>query len=271
MAVIKRFYYSFVLAWKIWSNWAQWWIFFGYLLVRPIFGVAILYMVIYFAQGNKAMDFFYWVLAGNALFQILSGTSTGMVWTILDDRDFYETLVPIYIAPGSFLEKVIGRSLGVGITGIFTSFFVLSLAFIFGANYLLKSSFFYYIILFLFTGIGFGLILASFSLFIGNGAGYLIEGTISALQLISGISFAPQLLPDFLQKLAFINPFLYLIEGGRRSLGLPSFFINEISSENLIYYSLITSVITIAIGILTLLLSEKIARRNGAFTRKINY
>ncbi|MGC8870363.1 MAG: ABC transporter permease [Brevinematia bacterium] len=271
MAVIKRFYYSFILGWKIWSNWAQWWVFLGYLLIRPIFGVAIFYMVIYFAQGNKAIDFFFWVLAGNALFQILSGTSTGLVWTIFDDRNFYETLVPIYIAPGSFLEKIVGRSFGGGITGIFTSFFILFLSFIFGAPYLLKLSFIFYTLLFLFTGIGFGLILASFSLFMGEGAGYLIEGTISALQLISGVSFAPDLLPNFLQKIAFINPFLYLIEGGRRSLGLSSFFIKEISSEKLIYYSLLTSIITIIIGIFIFLIVEQKARKNGAFTRKTNY
>lgn len=271
MAIIKRLYYFFVLGWKIWSDWAQWWVFLGYLLIRPIFGVAIFYMVIYFAQGNKGMNLFFWILSGNALFQILSGTSTGMVWTIFDDRNFYETLIPIYISPGSFLEKVIGRSLGVGVTGIFTSFFILLLAFLLGANYSIKPSFFYYVLLFLLTGIGFGLILASFSLFMGEGAGYLIEGTISALQLISGVSFAPQLLPNFLQKIAFINPFLYLIEGGRRSLGLSSFFIQEISSERLVYYSLLTSLLTIIIGITTFLISEKIARKNGALTRKTNY
>lgn len=194
-----------------------------------------------------------------------------MVWTIFDDRNFYETLVPIYITPGSFLVKVIGRSFGIGITGIFNALFILLLGIILGANYSLKSSFIYYILLFLLTGIGFGLILASFSLFMGEGASYLIESTISALQLISGISFAPQLLPNFLQKIAYINPFLYLIEGGRRSLGLTSFFIQEISSEKLIYYSFVTSVLTIIMGIITFLISEKIARKNGAFTRKTNY
>jgi len=247
-----------VLGWKIWTNWTEWYWFLLYSFVRPLFMVEILFLVVYFARGKEAMDYFYFILAGNLLFYILSGTSSGMVWTIFDDRNFYETLIPIYIAPGSFLFKIIARSFGVGFSEMFSAFVILFLFILLGSSYQLSHSFFLYVFLFLLAGIGFGLFLASFSLFMGEGANYLIEGTVSALQLL-------------LRFLSFINPFLYLIEGGRRSMGLKSLFLNHISSQQLLVYSLLTTFLSLILGIGSFNLAEKISKRRGTLTRKVNY
>ncbi len=271
MAIVRRFYSLLVLGWKIWTNWTEWYWFLLYSFIRPLFMVGILFLVVYFAKGKEAMDYFYFILAGNLLFYILSGTSSGMVWTIFDDRNFYETLIPIYIAPGSFLFKIIARSFGVGFSEMFSAFMILFLSILLGSSYHLSYDFFLYVFWFLLAGIGFGLFLASFSLFMGEGANYLIEGTVSALQLLSGVSFSPYLLPDFLRFLSFINPFLYLIEGGRRSMGLRSLFLNHISSQELLIYSLLTTFLSLILGISSFNLAEKISKRRGTLTRKINY
>lgn len=271
MALIRKFWALVVLGWKIWTNWTEWYWFLLYSFVRPLFMVGVLFLIVYFAKGNQAMDYFYFILAGNLLFYILSGTSSGMVWTIFEDRNFYEMLIPIYIAPGNFLFKIIARSFGVGFSEVFTAFAILFLSMLLGSSYRLSYDFVIYVLLLFLAGVGFGLFLASLSLFMGEGANYLIEGTVSALQLLSGVSFSPYLLPDLLRFLAFLNPFLYLIEGGRRSMGLKSLFLMYISSEKLFIYSLLTTFLSLILGIIVFSWAEKTSKAKGTLTRKVNY
>ncbi len=73
-----------------------------YSFVRPLFILGILFLVVYFVKDNEAIGYFYFILAGNLLFYILRGTSSGIVWRIFDDRNFYEILIPIYVALGNF-------------------------------------------------------------------------------------------------------------------------------------------------------------------------
>ncbi|MEN3011957.1 hypothetical protein [Dictyoglomus thermophilum] len=81
--------------------------------------------------------------------------------------------------------KIMARSFEVGFSEIFSIIFFCISFYFFLLELVLDSSW-------------------HFFLFMGEGANYLIEGTVSALQLISGVSFYPYLFPDFLKFLAFI-------------------------------------------------------------------
>jgi len=113
MGIIKKFLNdfksSFYLGWKIESNWTDPLLFLIYSLAKPLSSAFILifmYIIISQGQMNEMLPH---LIIGNALHLYTANVLFGMAWTVIDDREFYETLKYVYISPVSMFQFLAGR------------------------------------------------------------------------------------------------------------------------------------------------------------------
>src|SRR5512140_981560 len=92
------------LGWQIESNWTDPLLFFIYSIVKPIASVMILvvmYLVI--SRADTQAPLFGYLYLGNAFYIYVTGVMVGVSWAVVDDREHYQTLKYIYLAPITFM------------------------------------------------------------------------------------------------------------------------------------------------------------------------
>jgi ABC-2 type transport system permease protein len=124
------------LGWEMDSNWTEPWLFVIYSIVKPVAGAFILVLmyVVFVAIGRPQGDqaIFSYLYIGNSFFIFVASVLFGTFQVIQSDREWYQTIRYVYIAPISYYVYIVGRAaskvavatFAVAITLVFGVFFL---------------------------------------------------------------------------------------------------------------------------------------------------
>jgi ABC-2 type transport system permease protein len=124
------------LGWEMDSNWTEPWLFVIYSIVKPVAGAFILVLmyVVFVAIGRPQGDqaIFSYLYIGNSFFIFVASVLFGTFQVIQSDREWYQTIRYVYIAPISYYVYILGRAaskvavatFAVAITLVFGVFFL---------------------------------------------------------------------------------------------------------------------------------------------------
>ncbi len=212
------------LGWAVESNWADPFVFMIYQIVRPLFGAFILVVMFKVVTGQPASaPAFAQVYVGNAMFMLVIQVLFGLGIVIFEDRERFEMLRYIYLAPVGFGVYLTGRGLAKTIaTTAGVVFTILAGWLIFGIRYDLGFGDIPYFTAVLLLGIvailALGVALAAVAMVTSREGFGLSEGVASVFYLLSGAVFTIDILPRWMVSVGHILPFTYWLEALRRSL-----------------------------------------------------
>jgi ABC-2 type transport system permease protein len=212
------------LGWQIESNWTDPVLFALYSIVKPLAMAGIL-VVLYaiVTHGDFSSPTFASMYVGNAFYGYVSAVMVGMVLAVLDDRERYQTLRSVYVAPIDVRFYLAGR--GVARFLIATISVVITIAF--GAFFLhvsVRLADVAWPLLLVAFAIGLvmlaamGEILAAISLLLPESGWSMGEGVAAALYLFTGAIFPIDVLPAWLRPIGYATPITYWLELLRRAL-----------------------------------------------------
>ena len=182
-------------------------------------------MVLYatITRGNFSSPVFVCMYLGNAFYMYVGAVMTGMAYAVIDDRERYQTLRSIYVAPVDIRWYLTGRGVARFLTG--------------SASVVVTIVFGVFFSMCLFTqcpSIGrcswwcsrpvivmlamMGLLLAGIVLILPHQSWSIGEAVAGALYLFSGAIFPLDVLPRALRPIGFAMPLTYWLELLRRSL-----------------------------------------------------
>lgn len=267
------------LGWAIEANWADPLLFAIYSIVRPIFSTLILvFMYKVIAGGKTDTELFAFIYLGNAFFMYVTNLLSGMGAIVHDDREQYEMLKYIYVAPINKYAYLIGR----GLPKLFLTTLAVIITLTFGifvfhlkidwqaANWLL------FLVAFpvgLFAALCLGLILAAVCLNTARHGFALSEGSAGVFYLAIGAVFPIDVLPHWLQKVSLFIPLTYWLELLRRSLGAGglSQTLSRYSNGHLLWILFLTALGLALTAHLVYQWMEHLARKQGKLDLKFNY
>jgi ABC-2 type transport system permease protein len=269
------------LGWQIEANWAKPLLFALYSIVKPLALAGIL-VVIYatIKRGDFASPVFACMYLGNAFYMYVGAVMTGMAYAVIDDRERYQTLRSIYVAPVDIRWYLAGR----GVARFLTGSASVLVTIVFGVLFLhlplhpLAVNWPLFLAT-LTTGVlmlaMMGLALAGIVLLLPHQSWSMGEAVAGALYLFSGAIFPLDVLPRVLRPIGFAMPLTYWLELLRRSLvgpaasAFPTF--SRLSDLGLLG---ILVGLTLALGVIALALfrwCDSVARERGLIDRTTAY
>ncbi len=269
------------LGWQIESNWTDPFLFAVYSVVKPLTSAGIL-VVMYAlaAKGNLASTGFAYMYVGNAFYMYVGAIMTGMSHAVVEDRERYQTLKSVYIAPIDFRLYLIGRGAARFVTG---SAAVL-ITIVFGVLFLhvavpLGEVRWLAFLAALSIGVVMlamlGLTLASFIMIMVHQSWTVGDAVAAALFLFSGAIFPISVLPPVLRPLGFVLPITYWLELLRRTLvgrvavEFPT--LSGLSDAQLFGILVAATLALAAIASRTFDRANRYARERGLIDRTTNY
>ncbi|HEX9674943.1 MAG TPA: ABC transporter permease [Anaerolineales bacterium] len=278
---VRSFRMAAWLGWQIESNWTDPFLFAVYSIIKPIAGAAIL-VVMYgvITQGDFASPLFAYIFLGNAFYIYVGSVMTGISWAVIEDREHYQTIKYIYIAPVHFPTYLIGRGAARFLTGSISVVITLVAGVLF-LNLQLDPRAIDWPMFFAALAAGLamlaamGLLLGGITMQIANVIYFVGDAVAGALYLFSGAIFPLEVLPAWLRPLGFVMPLSYWLELLRRSLlgelagGFPTFA--RFSNAHLFGILLgLTAAFTL-IAAVAFRLCEQRARERGLIDKVSNY
>lgn len=265
------------LGWQIEANWAEPFTFIAYAITRPIFSTLILvlmYKVV--AGGETSTPLFAYIYLGNAFFMYTANILAGVGIVVHEDRERYEMLKYIYLAPittyfyllGRCIPKLAITTLAVAVTLVF-GVWIFDLKLTFGHWPLLLLGFPLGII----ATLALGIMLASLTLLTARHGFFMSEGTAGVFYLVSGAVFPIEILPNFLQPLALGFPITYWLEAIRRGMMAEpvSKIIAAWPDEKLLLVLLLTTIGSVILSVFVNRWMEYLARKQGKLDQVFNY
>lgn len=259
MGVIKKilndFKASFLLGWKIESNWTDPFLFIIYSLAKPLSSAFILIIMFVIITRNQLPEYIPHLLIGNALHLYTANVLFGIAWTVIDDREYYETLKYVYISPVSLFLFLTGRGFAKYITTTVSAIIILITG-----SLLLKVHFslipYWYIYLPIFMILGtlslfiIGYFFAGVNFLISRQGWFLTQSATGVFLLLTGAIFPIDTLPSFLGKIGIYIPQTIWMDGMRMILlgsgwneAFKNLSINQMTSllalENFVYFVII--------------------------------
>ncbi len=225
----RAFWASMKIGWAIESNWTSPPLYLLYAAVRPMAMCLLLYFLFKVAAANPSADpRFAAIYLGDAFFAIFGMMASGLSWAIISDREQYQLIRYVYIAPTPFVWTLIGRAATfvlIALTStaaiIVVGVVVLHLPFGWSRIHwglLLTTS-----LLGLAATMSLGIFFAGMLLVTARHALLLAEGVGGTFLLICGVLYPTSYLPIWVRPLAWLSPLTYWIEGARRSFGCIGF------------------------------------------------
>ena len=232
---LRTLRYATWLGWEVESNWTSPWLFILYSLVKPIAAVLILVFMYLIILGDVARDpvFFSYMYVGNAFYLFVAQVLFGLTWVLHEDREHFQTLRNIYMAPMSFYVYVVGRALSKIIITCAAVFITL----LFGVLalevpiHLLTVNWPYFILAILIGLVvicTLGVALAGISMLTAKHSAGINEAIAGVFYLFCGVIFPITILPISIQTVSLAIPVTYWLEIIRRSL-MPDLNIQSIS------------------------------------------
>lgn len=259
MGVIKKifndFKASFLLGWKIESNWTDPFLFIIYSLAKPLSSAFILIIMFIIITRNQLPEYIPHLIIGNALHLYTANVLFGIAWTVIDDREYYETLKYIYISPVSLFLFLTGRGFAKYITTTVSAIIILITG-----SILLKVHFslipYWYIYLPIFIILGslslfiIGYFFAGVNFLISRQGWFLTQSATGVFLLLTGAIFPIDTLPSFLGKIGIYIPQTIWMDGMRMILlgsgwneAFKNLSIDQMTSllalENFVYFVII--------------------------------
>jgi ABC-2 type transport system permease protein len=270
-AFFARFRTAAWLGFQIETNWADPFTFIVYSLLRPL-AVALILAVMYravagVATGAAAFLGFY---VANAFHEYVVRILVGMGWTVVEEREEFETLKYVYASPVGIFTYLWGRSTVKFLQATVSLVLILSVGW-----WLLGLRWDWALVrwgpLLLSIGLGltavvyFGFLVAGWALVLPRAAISLNEGVAAGLYLLCGVIFPIDLLPRVLQWFALALPFTWWYEALRRFLlGYgASRLLSQVSDLHLVGILALTTLVLSRISVWAYHALERAARRQG--------
>jgi len=278
---IRSFKTAAWLGWQITSNWTDPFLFAIYSIIRPISRAAIL-VVMYgvITQGNFTNPLFPCIYLGNAFYTYVFTVMNGVSWAVIEDREHYQTLKYMYIAPIRIPFYLLGR----GVAGFLTASLSVLITILAGVLFLqvsfdpLRANWLLFFVS-LFIGVimlsMMGLVLAAFSLLVVRHASFMAEGVSGVLFLFSGAIYPLEVLPIWLRPIGFAIPITYWLELMRRSLigNVAQAFPTLARFSNMQLLGLLAG-LSFLFGVIAVFVfryCDRLARERGLIDRTTNY
>jgi ABC-2 type transport system permease protein len=265
------------LGWQIEANWASPWLFIGYSTLKPMSASLILVAMYFVVVGADTSSVrFAYMFVGNSFYAYVFACLTGLSSSIIQDRERYQMLRYIYLAPISPLAYMFGRAVPV-VAGATVAVAV---------NLLLGASFFGIRLLpaepQLFVGsmllglvavMGLGVMASGLAIVVARHSYFLGEALAGSLYLLSGAVFPVDVLPGPVAGVASVMPVALWLEGLRRSFGIygASKIMASFSTAQIL---MLLSVSALGLGLMSLLVyrwCEARAREKGMLDSLTNY
>jgi len=267
------------LGWQVEANWADPLLFLVYAVARPLATTLILfYMVKVVSQGHAPTDTFRFLFIGNTFFLYVTEVLVGLSWTVFRDREDYETLKYIYVAPVRLMPYLLGRAVtrvGTATVGVLVSLLfgrlVLGLTIgVPGTSWLLVIA---AVALGLIGVLWLGIILAGTSLVVARHSMNLNEGLSGLFFLLCGAVFPLDVLPRAARAVSLALPFTYWLELLRRMLTGRGFATSlaGFSDGDLWRVIALATVALCGMAFLWFGWCERFARSRGLIDYKTNY
>ncbi len=212
------------LGWQIESNWTSPVLFAIYSIVKPLSLAGIL-VVMYAAvtRGNFESPLFAYMFLGNAFYMYVGAVMTGMAYAVVDDRERYQTLKGIYVAPIDVRLYLIGRGVVRFLTGSASVAVTIAAGVVILGLDLQWSRIDWGLLLASLTiGIvmlaSLGLMLSSVMLLLPHHSWQVGEAVAGGLFLFSGAVFPLDVLPSALRAVGYATPLTYWLELLRRAI-----------------------------------------------------
>ncbi len=267
------------LGWAMESNWTDPFLFAIYSIVRPLASSLILVVMYYVVtKGKTGMDLFAYIYVGNAFFMYVFNVLFGVSWVIHEDRDHYQMIRYIYIAPirmyyylfGRGIAKMILTTVAVIITIGFGMLVLKIPVNLLTVNYPLLI---FSVAAGIFIITCLGILLAGVSMVTAHHSYALTEGMSGLFYLACGAIYPIDILPVWLQYISKALPLTYWLELVRRAV------LGKSVSSTLGGYSdfqliLIMAVTTLALALFSHWIYrsiEYIARKYGKIDQLTSY
>ena len=267
------------LGWQVEANWAEPILFLVYAVAKPLATTLILFfMVKVVSQGSATTETFRYIFIGNTFFIYVTEVLIGISWTVFRDREDYETLKYIYVAPLRLLPYLTGRAftrVGTATIGVLVALLfgriVLGLSVgVPGTNWLLVAA---AVFLGLIGVLWLGIILAGTSLVVARHSMNLNEGLSGLFFLLCGAVFPLDVLPPWARSISLALPFTYWLELLRRMLTGRGFaaILSGMSDGDLWRVIALSTVALCALALVWFSWCERTARERGLIDWKTNY
>jgi ABC-2 type transport system permease protein len=241
------------LGWAIESNWSDPFLFAVYTIAKPLAAALILVVMFQVITGGQNTGFLQFMIVGSALWNVVFGVMSGMVQSILEDRERYRMIKYVVVTPTSLFPFLIGRSLARVLVSMVAVVLTLGVGVVLlGVQldpqpvYLVVGS-----VLGLLAVMALGIGMAGWCLQLRQEAWHYPEAIAGALYLISGAIFPIDILPSILHPIAYAMPTTWWLEASRRGLlghGSPG-SIGEISDGTVLLYLLVSTAVAIPIAL----------------------
>jgi ABC-2 type transport system permease protein len=207
------------LGWAVESNWSDPFLFSIYTVAKPLAAALILVLMFQVITGGQSPEFLQFLIVGSALWNIVLGVVSGLVLGILEDRERYRMMKYVVVTPASLFPFLLGRSTA----RVLISFIAVGVTLLIGVVFLgvdlrptwllIPAS-----VLGLLAVISLGIIMAGWCLQLRQEAWSYPEAIAGSLYLVSGAVFPIDILPSFVQPLAYALPTTWWLEASRRGL-----------------------------------------------------
>lgn len=216
----RSFKWATWLGWVSESNWTDPWLFFIYALAKPISSaliVLVMYTVV--ARADVTSPLFAYLYVGNAFFQYVFQTSSGMAWVVLDDREWNRTLKFVWMSPVHIGWYFVGRSMAKVLVATLSVLVLLVFGWLVLGVKLNTVGWGYGLTAFaigLAACVAVGLLLSGTLLLLANKGDYVSEGVGGLIYLLAGAVFPIDVLPAWVRPISLGLPHTYWLEGIRR-------------------------------------------------------
>lgn len=267
------------LGWAIEANWAHPAVFAVYSVVRPVFASLILVFIYRIVVGGRLESgMFEFLYVGNVFFIYVINTLSGIGMLIFEDREHYQMLKYIYLAPIRIYWYILGRSAAklTLSTGAVIVTLVMGVV-IFDLD-LSWEAIHWPVLLFavvsgLLATLAVGALLAGIALVTAMHSFSTTEAVAGVFYLASGCIYPIDVLPGWLQAVAKVLPFTYWMElirrgmlGARLSPALASY-----SDGALVLIMAVTTIGLLVTSHLGFRLCEYGARRTGKLDQRTDH
>ena len=255
------------LGWAVESNWSDPFLFGVYTLAKPLAAALILVVMFQVITGGQGTEFLQFMIVGSALWNVVFGVMTGMVQSILEDRERYRMIKYVVVTPTSLFPFLIGRSLARVLISLIAVVLTLLVGVVFlGIQlhpeplYLVAAS-----SIGLLAVMALGIAMAGWCLQLRQEAWHYPEAIAGALYLVSGAIFPVDILPSVLQPIAYAMPTTWWLEASRRGLlgHGASGAMGSVSDERVMLYLLVSTAVALPLALGLFAWFMRRARKEG--------
>ena len=270
------------LGWEMDSNWTEPWLFMLYSVVKPVAGAFILVLmyVVFAIVGNRQdPDAFSYMYVGNSFFIFVATTLFGTFQVIQADREWYQTIRYVYIAPISYYVYILGRAASKIVVAAFAVFITLAFGVLFLGIHLQfvlagLPAFVGSLLLGVAVLLAIGICLGGISFLTAKHTHGLAEGIPGIFYVFCGVLFPLSVLPEWGQAIGKGIPLTYWFEITRRILS-PNLTMNTTlqgyDDLTILVLLLVSSIAFFLLSILIFKVGEYFARKAGKIDMTTSY